>query len=137
MWLEVESFKDRVASSWQEFQFEGTVSFNLGQKLKALKDIIWKWNKENVASLWGHKSLCLKRIEEVDLAEQQGYISGDLKVEREEVKRNYINWVRREESSWHEKSCIAWLKDGDCNSKSFHKVVNARAKANLISGWGK
>ncbi|KAF5477100.1 hypothetical protein F2P56_003774 [Juglans regia] len=37
MWLEVEGFVDKVKSWWLSYQFEGTPSFFLASKLKALK----------------------------------------------------------------------------------------------------
>jgi hypothetical protein len=38
----------------------------------------------------------------------------------------------REEMMWLQRSCITWLREGDCNTKYFHHKVVVRAKKNKI-----
>ncbi|RVW26228.1 Transposon TX1 uncharacterized 149 kDa protein [Vitis vinifera] len=38
----------------------------------------------------------------------------------------------REEIHWRQKAKVKWVKDGDCNSKLFHKVANGRRNRNFI-----
>ncbi|RVW35470.1 Transposon TX1 uncharacterized 149 kDa protein [Vitis vinifera] len=37
-----------------------------------------------------------------------------------------------EEIHWRQKAKVKWVKDGDCNSKLFHKVANGRQNRNFI-----
>ena len=38
-----------------------------------------------------------------------------------------------EETSWRQKSGEPWLKEGDKNTRFFHKTANARARINFLS----
>ena len=38
----------------------------------------------------------------------------------------------KEEVFWRQKSKINWIKEGDCNSKFFHKVANGRRNRKYI-----
>ena len=40
--------------------------------------------------------------------------------------------ILREEIHWRQKAKVKWVKDGDCNSKLFHKVANGRQNRNFI-----
>ena len=45
----------------------------------------------------------------------------------------YKNCVLMEETSWRQKSGEPWLKEGDKNTRFFHKTANARARINFLS----
>ena len=51
MWLKEESFVERVRHWWNGYCFSGSPSFILGRKLKALKEDLKKWNKEEFGDL--------------------------------------------------------------------------------------
>ena len=38
----------------------------------------------------------------------------------------------REEIHWRQKAKVKWVKEGDCNSKFFHKVANGRRNKKFI-----
>ena len=46
MWLKSDGFVDQVKGWWESYHFEGTPSFILARKLRALKLDLKKWNVE-------------------------------------------------------------------------------------------
>ena len=46
MWLKVEGFKDLARNWWEGYNVQGSCSYILAAKLKALKQDLKSWNKE-------------------------------------------------------------------------------------------
>lgn len=52
---------------------------------------------------------------------------------RKKARESYKNWVMSEEISWRQKSREVWLKEGDNNTRFFHRMVNAQSRRNWLS----
>ena len=51
MWLKTVGFKDRVHSWWNRYSFLVTPSFVLAKKLKALKEDLIQWNRNDFGNV--------------------------------------------------------------------------------------
>ncbi|XP_075076314.1 uncharacterized protein LOC142162976 [Nicotiana tabacum] len=112
MWLKVLGFGDKVKEWWTSYGVSGTPSFHLSKKLKWLKGDIIRWNNER-----GEGARELDESEKERLGE---------------VKREIVELAIAQETSWRQKSRALWLKEGDLNTKFFHRVAVANRRRNFI-----
>ena len=70
MWLKAEDFVERVKQWWEGYSFEGSPSFILAQKLKALKADLKRWNREEFGDLAFRKKNKLTELMGLDAREQ-------------------------------------------------------------------
>ncbi|RVW86537.1 putative ribonuclease H protein [Vitis vinifera] len=59
-------------------------------------------------------------------------LSPELLVQRALRKGELEELILREEIHWRQKARVKWVKEGDCNSKFFHKVANGRQNRKFI-----
>ncbi|KAJ9691733.1 hypothetical protein PVL29_013809 [Vitis rotundifolia] len=64
--------------------------------------------------------------------EQEGGLSPELLIQRALRKGELEELILREEIHWRQKVRVKWVKEGDCNSKFFHKVANGRRNRKFI-----
>ncbi|RVW83630.1 hypothetical protein CK203_039266 [Vitis vinifera] len=68
----------------------------------------------------------------IDLIEQEGNLNLDLVSERTLRRRKLEDLLLKEEVHWRQKSRVKWTKEGDCNSKFFHRMANGRRSRKFI-----
>lgn len=62
MWLKNKSFNDLKRDWWWSLRFQGTSSFVVAKKLKALKLNLKRWNREVFGNVEVQKMQALKKI---------------------------------------------------------------------------
>ena len=96
------------------------------RKLQVVKANLKEWDKVSFGVLNERKKSILNEIANFDAIEQVGGLTSELLVQRALRKGELEELILREEIHWRQKARVKWVKEGDCNSKFFHKVANDR-----------
>jgi hypothetical protein len=104
----------------------------LAQKLKALKSDLKKWNEEVFGNVGKRKKEMVEGLCELDLIAEERSLTEDEKLKKEDFSRELERSIFLEEVSWRQKSRALWLREGDNNTKFFHRLANSHRRNNLV-----
>eukprot|EP00253_Pinus_taeda_P008458 PITA_08458 len=133
-WLTHPEFKDFITTTWQNSNpTENSKMARFKKKLQLLKGEIKRWNKNTFGNIFREKDKILKDLKNI----QQRLIlegrSEELAQKEQEMDAKLLERERQEELLWRQKSRIRWLKEGEKNTKFFHRTTVQRRMHNQIS----
>ena len=133
MWLKMDGFVNRVDSWWNRHFFSGTPSYVFAKKLKALKEYIIQWNRQEFGNVGRKKKELLGALELLDAKDGVIGLTKTEMNERNEVRSQIEHLLSLEEISWRQKSRMLCIKEGGNNTKFFHKMANSHRRYNHLS----
>ena len=101
--------------------------------MKALKEDIIQWNRQEFGNVGHRKKEILGALEVLDAKEGVLGLIETERVERNEARSQVEQLLSLEEISWRQKSRILCIKEGDNNTKLFHKIANSHRRSNHLS----
>eukprot|EP00253_Pinus_taeda_P017458 PITA_17458 len=134
MWFSHPDFISNIENWWAEdLQIQGSLMFLLHKRLKHIKMKLKSWNKDIFGNIFANK----KSVENKNLELNQTLIKeGFDKNKNEQVEKYHLEWeklCKQEEIFWKQKSRVQWLKEGERNTKFFHRSTIANRTHNRIS----
>lgn len=126
------TFLASILTAWEEQIGIGSAMFSLGERLRAVKQCCKKLNREGFGNIQQKTKDALLLLEDIqkDLLSNP---SNSLFREEHMARKKWNFFAAALESFYRQKSRIKWLKDGDANTRFFHKTVMAHQANNLIS----
>uniref|UniRef100_A0A0V0IXC5 Putative ovule protein n=1 Tax=Solanum chacoense TaxID=4108 RepID=A0A0V0IXC5_SOLCH len=131
-WLQTEGFLDRVKMWWNSIVCEGRPDFILAFKLRALKDKLKEWAKTSNGNLAMQKQNILAKLAELEEIQDQRVLTEVETLSKAELLVDFESIAKCEEIAWRQRSRVNWLKQGDNNTKFFHRSANAHRRYNNI-----
>ena len=132
MWLRVDNFVDKVKKWWASYLFQGTPSFILAKKLAALKLDLKKWNEAEFGNVTFKKQDLWSKLNVLDSKEKTHRLTAEEKLDQTNLRTDIEKLTLMEEISWRQKFRVLHLKEGDANTKFFHRMANSNRKNNGI-----
>ena len=130
MWLKAEGFLDKV--KWENYHFQGTPSYILAKKLTALKSDLKKWNETYFGNITVKKQQLWSKLNALDVKEDIQPLSEEEKLDQASFRADLEKAALLEEISWRQKSKVLFLKEGDSNTRFFHRMANSNRRNNCI-----
>lgn len=109
----------------------GSKLFTLGQRLKKAKDCCKKLNVEKFNNIQQRTKIALEELERIQSLLLTTPTEA-LMAEESMAREAWVFFVSAQESFFKVKSRIRWLREGDSNTKFFHRVVLANQSWNAI-----
>ncbi|XP_075092306.1 uncharacterized protein LOC107821421 [Nicotiana tabacum] len=131
-WLNVEGFEDIIREWWGSFEFSGRPDYILACKLKTLKGKLKGWSRSYEGNLGLQKSKLLSQLADFETTQQLRALTEEESVRKAATLMEIEVQLKNEEIAWRQKSRALWLKEGDRNTKFFHRTANARKRNNNI-----
>jgi hypothetical protein len=133
MWLQAEGFGEMVRGWWDSYQFDGSPSFILAKKLKALKMDLKKWNEEVFGHVGHKRNQLMAQLNQLDVLVEDRPLSEEEQLRKESIKAEIKRNALLEEICWRQKSRTLWLREGDKYTRFFHRLANSHRRHNSIS----
>ena len=106
--------------------------FLLHCKLKHIKNRLKEWNKKEFGNIFKAKGEVEKKLKELNkILITEGY-TNERKEMAESLQHEWENRCLQEEIFCRQKSRVQWIKEGERNTKLFHRYTIAHRNNNRI-----
>ncbi|GKV11959.1 hypothetical protein SLEP1_g23168 [Rubroshorea leprosula] len=132
-WLEQPGCIEVIKKAWNSSDEKGWKGYRFKEKLKRTKNALKEWNDNSTTKVDSKINEAEKEIALLDEKGEKDQLSA---IDIEKRRKCFIElWkhLKIKDSMWQQKSRMAWLKEGDANTKFFHRCVKGRWRRNEIN----
>lgn len=106
----------------------------LKENIKRLKSRLKVWNKEQFRDTCKKVKQIQEELNKLEEETTDRQLSLQEVTSKKQLQEALWLAVQSHESLLRQKSRSRWIKEGDCNSKYFHKLMNVSRRNNLLKG---
>jgi hypothetical protein len=133
-WLNHPNFQQNSHTWWREVSISHcSKMYRFQQKLKNFKQKLKTWNKQTFGNIFEAQKQITDQMGIIQSQICDKGISKELQTQEVTISQKLEERKVQEEILWRKKSCIQWLKEGDRNTKFFHRSTIQRRHANCIT----
>jgi len=133
-WLKNKQFQNMVKETWANTHPGGWGGFSLKEKLKILKQKIKLWNKDHFGDISEKIKQIQLELNHLEVSSNISLLSPDTAAARKKLQEDLWTAAQAHESLLRQKARTKWIKEGDCNSKYFHRLINYNRRVNAVKG---
>lgn len=141
IWLDNKKLKGLMEDWWRNSGCSGWMGYVLKEKLKSLKFSLKEWHKVEYGGMKGRLENLAEDIAELDIKGEAGLLTGVEVQRRKDLFGELWRILKAKNALTVQRSRSKWLREGDANSKYFHKCEKLRSSKNMIKalrvddGW--
>jgi exonuclease III len=133
-WLTHPDFQANIKAWWEEAAIHtGTPMYRFQQRLKNLKLQLKTWNKSTFGNIFQAQEHLQQQMQTLQHQIRTQGLTEALKTQETLLNNQIVERKAQEEVLWRQKSRITWLKEGEKNTKFFHRSMVQRRQSNRIT----
>jgi exonuclease III len=133
-WLTHPDFQQLAKTWWNQAEADhGTKMYKFQQRLKNFKQMLKYWNRNTFGDIFQGIKDAENRLAEIQKIFITGARTVELMKEEEKIQMHLEQRRQQEEILWRQKSRVQWLKEGEKNTKFFHRTMIHRRHINRIT----
>ncbi|GKV16405.1 hypothetical protein SLEP1_g27052 [Rubroshorea leprosula] len=131
-WFDHPGCKEFIREVWKSTIVRGWKGYKLKEKLKRTKKELKEWSRNSVPEVDSKIMEAGKGIATIDERGENCQLSTQDIDQRRNCFIELWKNLKIKESMWQQKSRKMWLKEGDVNTKYFHRCAKGRSRRNEI-----
>eukprot|EP00253_Pinus_taeda_P032924 PITA_32924 len=117
----------------EDLNIQGIRTFLLQKRLKHIKLRLKDWNKNEHGNIFEAKKVVEGKMQELNQALITNGFDETKNDKATKCNQDWYNFCKQEEIFWRQKSRVQWLKEGERNTRFFHRSTMANKVHNIIS----